>query len=388
MKGKESEKEAEVMFSNEVSGDLLTQLKDGTIIFYYFRDDPSLQIYNGKTFQKLIEIDLELPIKKYIKEKQNKNKNNEDKSDNKETLIEEDYEYYPRYNYKKGNISIKELNNGVILIGISHYLIQTKSVLNIEEYKVVTELNENILNINELPNNKIIIITTNAINVFNASNNEYIKASKYPIKDNWRIESVSSTSRWYGEFNQYFSSYILPNDRLLLNSFSTEMDYNGGCGTHPPREFSFSKIVFIDTKNFEEIGITKTFHNAAKYLVLENVIVFQTYKNIIIYDINSFKIIKEIEGRQNFDYFYRYDDQYLIGISKLERQNDLYIYKLDNNEIFEYCVIKVKNTFDEIRGWNHYAVRGFNNKFLYTLKDKRIVIICHDKLYLLKINLD
>ena len=63
-------KVAEVMFSNEVSGDSLIQLKDGKLIFYYFRENSFLQIYNDKTLQKIKKINLFKPINKYQKEKE------------------------------------------------------------------------------------------------------------------------------------------------------------------------------------------------------------------------------------------------------------------------------------------------------------------------------
>ena len=117
----------------------------------------------------------------------------------------------------------------------------------------------NILDINEISNNRLIIITNIKILILKKENSEYIIINEYQINNNWKIIPMSATHRYYGGFKQYFSSYVLHNDKLLLNSFSTELRYNGWCGTHPPTEFSNSKIIFIDLKNFEEISSTETF---------------------------------------------------------------------------------------------------------------------------------
>ena len=394
-------KVAEVMFSNEVSGDSLIQLKDGKLIFYYFRENSFLQIYNDKTLQKIKKINLFKPINKYQKEKEKGKDIKDDKlgkelEDEKEKEKEEDddedfdyFHHWRKYPSKyNNNISIKELNNNLILIGIGNYLIESKSITNITEYKVKKELNEIILHINELPDNRIIIITISKIIILNQENDEYAIKSEYPIKDNWKIVSQSSKHRFYGEFHQYFSSYILPNDRLLLNSFSTELSYNGGCGTHPPSEFSCSKAIIINMKNFEQIAITKTFVDDAKYIILKDVIIIQIYRHIFIYDINSFELIKEIKDNIYVERLYKYDDKYLINLSEEEKRNNMAVYKFENNELNECCIINVDYKFDEIIGWNGYTIQGYNNKSMYNLKDKRIVMICHKKMLLLKISLD
>ena len=151
-------------------------------------------------------------------------------------------------------------------------------------------------------------------------------SKEYPIKNTWKIIPVSSKHRFFGKFNQYYSSELLPNNRLLLNSFSTELSYNGGCGTHPPQEFSHSKIIFINTDNFEEIKITDLFKTDIKYFELDNIIVIQYYIYLLIYDINSLELIKNCELVERQHYMYKYDDKYLITISEEEKSNNINIY--------------------------------------------------------------
>ena len=66
----------------------------------------------------------------------------------------------------KENISIKELNDGPILFGYNKYFMEVK--LNNKNYegKVVSKIDDIILNINELPDKKIIVITNKDIKIY------------------------------------------------------------------------------------------------------------------------------------------------------------------------------------------------------------------------------
>ena len=389
-------KEAQIIFSKTVNGDSILQLKDGSLLFYYFRSKYGIRIYNEKSFQKIFAINILKAIKKYENDnvigEDGKSKEEQDSND-QEDEDEEEYFERRRFMYEdsedtKRKNSIKELSNGVILIGRDNYLIELKLKEKDYEVKIVNKLNDIILDINELPDHRIIVITDNNIILFNQEKGEYNIKQQYPVKANWKIVAVSSTERFYGNFHQYYSSEILPNNRLLLNSFSTELSYNSGCGTHPPYEFSYSKIIFIDTKNFEEIKSTKLFEIDAKHIVLDNVILIQDYKNLLIYDINSLELIKNTKLFERMHYMYRFDDKYFVTVSLDEERNDLLVYKNQNNDVIEYCGFRTKITFEKIIGWNHYPIRGYNDKFLFTLKDKRVIILCHNNLYALQLSLE
>ena len=389
-------KEAQIIFSKTVNGDSILQLKDGSLLFYYFRSKYGISIYNEKSFQKIFAINILKAIKKYENDnvigEDDKSKEEQDSND-QEDEDEEEYFERRRFMYEdsedtKRKNSIKELSNGVILIGRDNYLIELKLKEKDYEVKIVNKLNDIILDINELPDHRIIVITDNNIILFNQEKGEYNIKQQYPVKANWKIVAVSSTERFYGNFHQYYSSEILPNNRLLLNSFSTELSYNSGCGTHPPYEFSYSKIIFIDTKNFEEIKSTKLFEIDAKHIVLDNVILIQDYKNLLIYDINSLELIKNTKLFERMHYMYRFDDKYFVTVSLDEERNDLLVYKNQNNDVIEYCGFRTKISFEKIIGWNHYPIRGYNDKFLFTLKDKRVIILCHNNLYALQLSLE
>ena len=393
-----SQNQAECVFTTEIQGDSLIQLKDGRILSYFFRSDYRIRIYGNKSFQRMFTINLYQSICKY--EKDNGNIKEEYKPEDYD-LTEENTGYY-EYNFSKiipsydgayedegeNKNSIKELSNGKIIVGYKNYLIEITLKEDTYESKVIYKINKAILDVNELPDKKIIIISNDKIKILNNENGEYIVKKEYPIKDNWKIVPVSSKHRFYGEFHQYYSSELLPNNRLLLNSFSTEVSYNGGCGTHPPQEFSHSKIIFINTENFEEINTTEEFQIDAKYIVLNNIIVIQAYVDLLLYDINSLELIKNSELIERMHYLYKYDNNYLISISQYEKRNWINVYKVQDNDVVKYSTLNKEISFEEIRGWNGYSIHGYNNKFLLTLKDKRVLVICHDKMVVLKLNIE
>ena len=377
-----------------LEGDSIFQLKDGKIISYFFRDNSNLILYDQNSFKKLIEIELGKIIKcekikfKYDKENLKKEFDNyyyhfeNESEEEKEKRLER---YCIRQLLSKGIISIIQQINGNLLVAFSQLIFDINILENSFNYKVYQK-EENILSINELSDNKILIITGDNIQVLIKENNNYITKEKYLIDEKWKIEPQSKKHRFYGKFKQYFDSYILPKERLLLNSFSTELSYHGGCGTHPPQEFSHSKIIFIDLKNCKEIKSTNEFNTDAKSIILDNYIIIQEY-NICIYDINTLDLIKKIKFNYNI-YLYKYIENYLIGISTYEKDNDLLVFKVEDNNLIKTCEIKTKLLFEERHGINGYAVRGYNNKILYTLKDKRVILLCHEKMYVLTLNID
>jgi len=374
-----SKKEAQIYFSKDIKGDSIFQLRDGKLIFYYFRENYKILIYNEKTFQKLYEINLNEIITKFKGD-------GKVKINGKENQLNFDFENLYIHN-SKNKVTIKELDNNLILIGYNRYLIEINLQEKNYEINVIQCFNFNIIDVNELPDKRIMVISTRYLHVMNKEDEEYMIEKKYPIKNDWNLFPKYSDYMYYDDVNQYFSSDVLPNERLLLNSFVTGYFSYGGCGTHPPLAFSKSKIIFIDLKNFEEIKSTEASGIDAKYIILEKVIVIPSFDNLIIYDINSLEIIKSIKYDKENCYKCKYDTKYLIALSKYEEKNNLIIYEIKDNDLIESFTIKVNISFNKIYGRNGYEIISHNNKFLLTLKDKRIIILCHDKVYILKLNI-
>ena len=375
------------LVSKKINGDTLLQIKDGRILSYYFRNDIELTLYDHKSFNEIFNIKLFELIENSEKKAETNEKNDDDDDDEDD----EDGYWKSSLKYKRRlseKCTVKEISDDSLLVGATQYLIELKLHEKTYDFKIIKKFGEGILDINELADKRIIIITNNYIYVINKDNKEYIMKDKYPIKQNWRIEAVSSTQRFYGKFHQYFTSYVLPNNRLLLNSFSTELSYHGGCGTHPPQEYSHSKIVFIDLNNFEEIKSTEEFKVDAKNIILENVIIVQAYYDIFIYDINSLNITKQMNLKKYYDYTYKYDNHHIIAISEYENENNMLVYKVENNNLIEICEIKTAFNFKEVIGWNGYSIRGYENKKVFVLNDKRVIMIGHNTIYVLSLEID
>ena len=65
----------------------------------------------------------------------------------------------------------------------------------------------------------------------------------------------------------------------------------------------------------------------------------------------------------------------------------LNIFKIQDNDLVKRCVFKKILNFNQCIHMG-YLVKEYNDKFLFTLKDKRIIVICCHGMYLLKIVLE
>ena len=342
----------QLLFKQKIYVDSILQLKNGRILFYCYKDLNFLYIYNEKTFQKILEIDLYELIKEY------KNKNQENQLKLKNNDIE------------KIKISIKELYNSVILISCYNYLIELNLHEKTYDNKVVKELDDDILDINELSDNRIIVISHFNIIVLKKDNEKYMIKEKYKIKDHWKISPND-----YKFANQYFLSDELQNNRLLISSFINGKKYVPGNRFHRYilKEFSNSKILFLDTNNFEEIKSTKIFNEKANYITLENYIIIQAYNETLLYDINSLDLIQNIEFPEECGILYKFNNKYIFSYFRDIKEKTLTIYKIENNKFikqFEMESIIFTNLTPLKFKW---ITRSY--KFLFVLKDKRIIII-------------
>ena len=365
------EKEVQLLFKKNIEGNFIIPLKDGKIIIYYFREDYNIHIYNEKTFQKLFDINLYYSIIKF-----------------KETIKKNDESLFDFYHNKN---CIKELENGLILLGLDKYLMKLK--LNKKDYdiKVIKKLDDIILDVNELSNKIIIIITNKNIIQLEEKNEEYIVVNEYSLKENWKIVPKSLTGKSYEDFHQYYSSYVLPNSRLLLNSFSTELSKFRLCSRQSPIIITDSKIIFIDLNNFEEISSTEIFETNINYIILENYIIIHSYENFIIYDINSLKQIQNIQKSEIFGYWRKLNNQELIEFSRdINGNKTINIYKINNKDNNNYNLIEPYKIKIDINNIDKYSIRLYLDKLYYnggliTLRDNRIIILCDDEIYVLQL---
>jgi len=377
-------KEAQLILKERIKGDTIIQLKDGKLIFYYYKENYNIWIYNEKTFQLLFEININSLM--YEFEIDNGKNNIKLKNREKELkIIKEDDSHIlidNYYNETRNKNSIKELHNGLILIARDKYLIELNLHKKNYDNKLAKQLDDDILEINELSDKRIMVITTQKIILLEIKNEEYIFKEEYQLKNNWKFSTIGLLR----DINQYFFSYELSNNRLLLNSFFLELKYVNSCISGDKIEVYRSKIIFIDLKNFEEILSTEAFEKDAKYIVLENEIVIQSYDSLIIYDINSLKPIKVIknDNELSFIYFYKFDKNHLITYSlKDGKSESIIIYKIENKDLVKHYEIRAK-PFNKIFGWYSNRMIGGSNS-IFLLRDKKIITRLYDKIYLFEI---
>ena len=253
------EKKIQLLFKKIINGNSIITLKDGKIIFFSFRNSHNFDIYDEKTFKRLFQINLYEIILQY------ENENKKDKNI---------FNFYLYYNKN----SIKELKSGLILVGLDKFLFQLK--LNKKDYdcKIVKQINDIILDINELTNKKIIIITKNNIIKLCKKYGEYIVINEFLIKEYWKIlPHMSMTEEYNRHFHQYYSSYLLPNNKLLLYSFSNDL-YNLPNGRIvQSQSISNSKIIFINLKNYKEISSAQYFREILNIMILENYLIIHSH---------------------------------------------------------------------------------------------------------------
>ena len=354
--------DAQFLFQAKIDGNSLIQLKDGKLLLFYFQEFYLINIYNEKTFQKIFEIDFYESISEYEKEQLNK--------------------------YNKNKNSIKELSNGLILIGRNNYLIELNIKRKEYNLKVIKKLDNTILDINELSDTRMIAITTEKIIILKKENEEYIIKEEYLIKKNWKMKCYSLEDKSYEKFQQYYAAYELPNNRLLLNSFSFEkQNIERGCVRMFPIKHLNSKIIIIDLNNFEEIKSTKTFDSYVNYTILKNVIIIQSPKHIYIYDINSLELIQDGLYSSGYGMIYKFNNEYVISFRSYYNDNkSLIISKMKDNRLVQCYEIKI-DSLKKLYFWEYDEYMKYG-KYILISMDRRIIIHYHQKIIILRLDKD
>ena len=350
-------------------GDSIIQLKNGKLIVYDLKENGKIIIYDQNTFQEILRINLIKILEEEILNESEK----------------KDIDYYNELKLRT-KISIKQLINDIILIGFNKFIFEINLQENNFEHKIYKK-EKKILEINELPDKNIIVFTEDNIEILKKEKNEYIVSKIYDINKNWKISSmrVQTNDKSYKYFCQWYFSYILPKEKLLLNSFTFETYYKD-FPWHNPQEFTLSKIIFIDLKNLCEIQSTKEFKKEAKFFELKDYVVVQGEDKIYIYDINKLYLIKEVKYEYD-NFLYKYSNNLLIGASIYEKENNFLVFRFEDNEFMHSCTIKTNFKFYESY-INGDRVLKYNNKILFILNDKRVILLCDQCAYVLKLDIE
>ena len=125
--------------------------------------------------------------------------------------------------------------------------------------------------------------------------------------------------------------------------------------------------------------ITEIFDIKVNCIILTNVILIQSKKKILIYDINTLNFIKTIKTSLN-NMIYKLNDENLI--TKVE--DELIIFKIENNNLIKHEIIKssTKDIGDNLLFYD----QDFFFKSLFPMKNNRFIYFEYYQNYLLQIN--
>ena len=106
----------------------------------------------------------------------------------------------------------------------------------------------------------------------------------------------------------------------------------------------------------------------------------------MLYDINSLELIKNIDFPEEHCILYKFDNKYLFSYSKNTKENSLIIYKIEKSKFIKQFEME-SSIFTNLTPINYKWIRKYH-KFLFALKDKRIIIITsNNKMFLLEFHL-
>ena len=154
------------------------------------------------------------------------------------------------------------------------FLIEVKLYEKSFDIREVKQLQDIRVDINELSDKRLIVITKSEIIILLKENNEYIIKEEYPIDKNWNIGFDIGYTK---DSEQYFHSYELPKNRIVILSHSKELCYQGDYRDPFKKNYSYySKIIFIYSDKFKEIKSTEIFQK-----MIAEVIEFEKKNNCI-----------------------------------------------------------------------------------------------------------
>lgn len=280
----------------------------------------------------------------------------------------------------KNVMNVIELANNKILFCSKDLFIYN---IKTNEIKKIEFPNEEVLDIIKLKNKNILGITKNQLININ------VKGKECQIKKLFDVpEYLFSKDNLNYEFlKQYLDLYEIPNNKLLIHSHSNGTQHMFSiCGNSVPIEGIFNKICIFDLNDFSNIY---NFNNFEKSKTEINIVILNKYicishDNIIdIYDINNYKLLKQINDNINKKYIIKYDENLIIGLSYISKENNIIIYNLSNIDEISLKIYNGNFEFEEkkMQGW---PLKFSKKKSISKLKNGDLLIICYGRLFMVK----
>ena len=270
--------------------------------------------------------------------------------------------------------ALKQLKNNKILFCNGYlYLLDIKT-----KEKIVVPLREEILfDIIELDNGDIIGLTEYSLIKIKLEDkygeNKTYDNIIFDIPDELQLHSHP-----YLEMKNYGNLYPLNENKLLVHFFRAEDDNYSKCGVHPHFPYYQNKIYIVDIKSQKVLHEFEHYNGEINIVILKNYICI-SYDSIFIFDINDYKLIKEINAKHSI-YIFRYDDNMLMASYKWLYRRELFIFNL--SDINDIKVAKLEYSSKEL-GYN--SRNDFKSKLFYRLKDGKILLNIAENIYIYKL---
>lgn len=282
-------------------------------------------------------------------------------------------------NYLHNNIIkvIQLTNNKILFCSKDLFVLNIKS----NEIKKKEFPEEKVLDIIELKNKKILGITEKHLIYIN------IKGEELEITNIMDVPQNSfSKENMINEFlRQYLDLYEISNNKILIHSHLNGLE-RIICGNSIPTEKIFNKIYILDLNDFSNIYNFVDFENLKteiNIVILEKYICISHDDIIDIYDINNFKLMKQIDDKISKNYIIKYDENLIIGLSDIAKENNIIVYNLAKINEISFKIYYGNFEFKE-KTMQNRVLRFSKKKSLSKLQNGSLSIICHGRLFIIE----
>ena len=272
---------------------------------------------------------------------------------------------------------IQLTNNKILFCSKDLFVLNIKS----NEIKKIEFPEEKVIDIIELKNKKILGITTNHLININFKGGECQISNISDVPQN----SFSKENLSYEFLKQYLDLYELANNKLLIHSHSNSLAPMI-CGNSIPEEYLFNKIYILDLADSSYIYNFDIFQNLrteVNIVILDKYICISHDNIIDIYDINNFKLLKQIDDKINKKYIIKYDENLIIGLSHKEDENNIIVYNLSNINEISFKIYYGNFEFQK-KKMQGRALNFCKKKSLAKLQNGSLLIICYGRLFMVE----